>query len=48
MAKTYHPPRNNKKKGGQQAALFTTQMLSDQRTPAFRSAAGVKSRADAL
>ncbi|GEM_PF-2363998 len=48
MAKKYHPPLGEKKKGGQLAALFINWMPRDQRTPAFRSAAGVKSRADAL
>lgn len=48
MAKKYHPATREQKKGGPRAALFTDWMLSDQRTPALRSAAGVKSRADAL
>lgn len=48
MAKKYHPRYARNKKGGLSAALFTFEMLADQRTPALRSAAGVKSRADAL
>ena len=48
MAEKYHSCRADNKKGGQLAALFTVQILFDQRTPALRSAAGVKSRAEAL
>jgi hypothetical protein len=48
MAEKYHSCCAENKKGGQLAALFTVQMLVDQRTPALRNAAGVKSRAEAL
>ena len=39
--------RDEPKKAANPAALFTSQISDDQRTPALRRAAGVKSRADA-